>query len=110
VLSSTGDAARFVVVLDRAPLSGRAINDIRSLERRLPALLEAAGLENARAGVTGATALAKETVDGTVDDLRRIAIAAGLVNLLLLVLFLRALVAPCISCSRACSRSPPASG
>jgi len=94
MLSSTGNAARFLVVLDRAPLSGRAIDDIRNLERRLPALLKRADLEDARAGVTGATALANETVDSTVDDLRRIAIAAGLVNLLLLVVFLRALVAP----------------
>lgn len=94
MLSSTGDAARLLVVLDRAPLSGRAIDDVRGLERRLPALLEQAGLGEARAGVTGATALAKETVDSTVDDLQRIAIAAGLVNLLLLVVFLRALVAP----------------
>jgi RND superfamily putative drug exporter len=92
-LSPTGDAARMLIVLETAPLSGPGIDRVRALQRRIPRLVADAGLD-ARAGLTGATALARETVDSTIDDLRRIALAAGLVNLVLLVLFLRALVAP----------------
>ncbi len=94
VLSPTGNAARMLIVLETAPLSGPGIDRLAALERRLPRLLRDAGLENARVGLAGATALAKETVDSTVGDLGRIALAAGLVNLVLLVLFLRSLVAP----------------
>jgi RND superfamily putative drug exporter len=92
-LSPTGDAARVLLILETAPLSGPGIDRLRTLERRLPRLLDEIGLE-ADAGLTGATALAQETVDSTVDDLKRIGLAAGLVNLVLLVLFLRAIVAP----------------
>jgi RND superfamily putative drug exporter len=88
------DAARYALVLGSDPLGGAALDAVRDLEARLPDLLREAGLEGATGGVAGDTALAAETVDLIVDDIRRIAIAALLVNFLFLVLFLRALLPP----------------
>jgi RND superfamily putative drug exporter len=94
VLSSTGDAARFFVVLGSDPLGARGIDNVGRLRRRMPRLLEEAGLPSATALFAGDTALVAETVDRTVADLRRIAPAATLVVFLVLAAFLRALVAP----------------
>ncbi len=94
VLAGEADAARFLLVLDRDPLGGPAIDAVATLERGLPALLADAGLEEATAGLAGDTALAGETVRTIKSDLIRIGIAAFLVNFLLLALFLRAIVAP----------------
>jgi putative drug exporter of the RND superfamily len=87
-------AVRFVVILDEEPLSAPAIDRIRRLERSLPGMLANAEIPRATAALAGDTALARETVDSVVDDIRRIAIAALLANFLLLALFLRALLAP----------------
>ena len=54
----------------------------------------AAGFADVGTALAGDTALAQGVVERTGDDLLRIAVAALSVNLLLLVLFLRALVAP----------------
>ncbi len=94
VYSRTGAAARFFVVLRGDPLGARAITILRRLERRLPELLAAAGLPRAGVGVAGDTALVAETVDGTVEDLGRIAPASLGVVLVILIVFLGALVAP----------------
>ena len=94
VYSRTGGAARFFVVLHGDPLGARAIKIMRRLERRLPELLATARLPRAQVALAGDTALVAETVEGTVEDLRRIAPAALAVVLLILIVFLRALVAP----------------
>ena len=94
VLSRTGGAARLFVVFDSDPLGPAAIQSLRSLRARLPLLLEVAGLPRVRASVAGDTALIAETIDKTVSDLGRIAPVALGVVLLVLILFLRALVAP----------------
>ena len=93
VLSESGDAARMLIVLDHDPLDATAITDLRLLRDRLPGLVEEAGLSGARTSLGGDTALAEGLVGSTEADLYRIAIAGIAVNLLLLVLFLRALVA-----------------
>lgn len=93
-VSPDGDAARFVVILEDDPLSVRSIEVVRALRERLPDLAAEAGLEGATLGIAGDTAIAGETIEGTVDDLVRISVAAMAVDLLLLALFLRALVAP----------------
>ena len=61
---------------------------------RLPGMLAAAGLGGVSASLAGDSALATATVDATSGELLRVGIVAALVNLLLLALFLRALVAP----------------
>lgn len=94
VLAGEADAARFLLVLDHDPVGGPAIDSVEALRDRLPALVEEAGLEDARVRLAGDTALAAETVETIKRDLVRIGIAAFLVNFLLLALFLRAIVAP----------------
>jgi len=94
VLSRSGDAARFLVVLTDEPLGSRAVENLSAIADELPEIGAAAGLTAVRYGLGGDTALARELVQMTRQDLARIAIAALLVNFLLLALFLRALVAP----------------
>ncbi len=92
--TADGDAARFLIVYEFTPLGAQATEHLRELRDRLPALLAQAGLSGARAGFAGDTALSAGLVDATTDDLVRITVTALAVNLLMLVLFLRALVAP----------------
>jgi putative drug exporter of the RND superfamily len=89
-----GNAARYAVIFDDSPLGAPAIHDFRSLDDRLPALLRRSGLEDARAGLTGQTALASQTVDAVVGSSVRVGAVVLAVNFVLLALFLRALVAP----------------
>jgi RND superfamily putative drug exporter len=93
-ISKDGNAARFVVILDHDPLGGLALQDLDALERQMPDLARNAGLRPVTIGFAGDTALADDTVQRTLDDLGRIALATLFVDLLLLVIFLRSLVAP----------------
>ena len=93
-LAENGDAARLAIVFDSDPLGGLAVNQLRRLEAAMPRLLRDSGLASARASFAGDTALVAETAADTLDDLTRVAPAALLVILLILVAFLRALVAP----------------
>jgi RND superfamily putative drug exporter len=94
VVSRESSAVRYLLVLDEEPQGGPAIQTFERLRDRVPALAAQAGLRDARITFAGDTALAAETVDTVTHDLIRIGIAAFLVNLLLLVVFLRALLAP----------------
>lgn len=94
VTSDSAPAARYLIVLADEPHGGPAIDTLERLRETVPPLLADSGLDAATAGFTGETALAAETVRTLTGDLVRIAIAALAVNFLLLVLFLRALVAP----------------
>ena len=93
LLTSDGSAARYLVVLDDPALGAAAIDSISTLQDRLPGLLAISGLRTTRTGLAGDTAAAAFIVDQTTGDLVRIAIAALSANLLMLVIFLRALVA-----------------
>lgn len=88
------NAARMLVVLDDSPLDGRAIETLSALQEDLPALAADAGLATSRIGVGGDTALAAAIIDETKADLGRLAVAGIAVNLVILIVFLRALVAP----------------
>ncbi|NYD40381.1 MMPL family transporter [Nocardioides panaciterrulae] len=88
-----GRAARLLVVLDHPALGATAINTVDHLDSRLPALLRDSGLSTATAGLAGDTATAAYIVDQTSGDLLRIALAALAANLLMLIIFLRAVVA-----------------
>ena len=94
LVTADSDAARFLVVFDSAALGARAIDNLDQLRERLPALLAETDLPTPEVLVGGDTALSAGVVDETTDDLLRISIAALAVNLLMLALFLRALVAP----------------
>ncbi|EWT02184.1 membrane protein [Intrasporangium oryzae NRRL B-24470] len=94
LVTRSGDAARFLVILEHDPLDATAISDVEHLSLSLPGLLQRAGIEGAHYGLAGDTAVAGELVAATNADLRRIAIAVLVVNLILLMVFLRAVVAP----------------
>ncbi|MEU8076384.1 MMPL family transporter [Catellatospora citrea] len=87
-------AARYLLVLSDEPLGARAVQTLSRLQHDLPGLVRAAGLTDVRTSLGGDTAIAQLIVDQTKQDLGRIALAALVANLLFLVLFLRALVAP----------------
>jgi putative drug exporter of the RND superfamily len=94
VFSQDGNAARFVVFFDSDPLSATAIADLGRLQDRVPVLLAGAGVEDVTVGVTGQTAIAGELAAVTRENLQRTLIAVLVVELLVLALFLRSLVAP----------------
>ena len=93
-VSRDGNAARFAVVFDSDPLEAPAIDDFRALRDDMPRLLRSAGIGGTRVAFGGQTALADDTVSSVLDDLSRVAVVVVLVNLVLLALFMRALVAP----------------
>jgi RND superfamily putative drug exporter len=93
-VSRTGDAARYAVVIDQEALDAKAIDVLRRIQDRMPALLGNAGLASAHVSYAGDTALAQETVHAIRRDGVRVGLAVLLVNLILLALFLRAVWAP----------------
>jgi len=93
-MSRSGNAARYFVLFDDDPYSAHAVSLLEALEERLPALLAETGLGGAETLVAGDTASARDAVGATHRDLVRIGIAVMIVNLILLALFLRSLVAP----------------
>lgn len=93
-ISPTGEAVRFLVVLDVDPLGARAIDAIDRLRQALPDLLERAGLPAATASLAGDTAISEETVRKTESDLSRVVPVVSLIVFVVLAIFLRALVAP----------------
>lgn len=96
VFSPGGDAARFVVVFDSDPLAASAIADLERLEPRLDTLAAEAGLGDVDLSVTGQTAIAGELADLTRDDLRVTLLAVLIVELVILMAFLRAVPAPVV--------------
>ena len=93
-LADDGNAARYFIVLASDPLGAQAISSLRHLERTMPQLLARAGLAGDQVAFAGDTALSAETINDTLSDLRRIAPASLGAMLLILIVYLRALVAP----------------
>jgi RND superfamily putative drug exporter len=79
-----------LVVLDRDPLGAEAVEVVDALDRALPSVLAEAGLEQTSAALAGDSATASFLVHQTEDDLVRIALAAMIANLVMLLVFLRA--------------------
>jgi putative drug exporter of the RND superfamily len=94
MLAASGGAARFVVVENTDPLDATAISRVQQLQHDLPALARAAGLRGARFELAGQTALTGDSIGSVFADLGRVALAIVAVTLVLLVLFLRSLLAP----------------
>ena len=92
--SRSGDAVGYFVLFDDDPYSAHAVDVLERLQKRLPGLLDRAGLPGAQTLIAGDTAAARDAVGVTHEDLLRIGLAVVLVNLILLALFLRSLVAP----------------
>ena len=94
MVARDANAARVAVIFDSDPLGAPAIHKLEALRDRLPRLVAASGLGRPQVRVGGETAVAQETVDSVLNDLKRIGLVALAVNLLLLIIFLRALIAP----------------
>ena len=94
MVARDGRAIRFALVYNTDPLNATAIGQVRVLTARLPALGGAAGLRGVRYEVGGQTALTSDAITSTASDLWRVGLAIMLVTLLLLIVFLRALLAP----------------
>jgi putative drug exporter of the RND superfamily len=93
-VSAEAGTSRLLLVFDSEPTEHAAIEHLEAIERALPGILAASGAPAARASLAGDTAIASASVDAMRTELLRVGIAALVVNLLLLALFLRALVAP----------------
>jgi len=94
LVSENGDAARYVLVLAADPDGAEATAILARLEDEMPTMLEAAGLGEAEAGMTGDTSIAAELNADTWSALARVAPAALLVLLVLLWVLLRSRTAP----------------
>ena len=90
----SGGAVRYFVAFRHHPYSAAGIADLDRLQGSMPGLLGAAGLGGSTVLYAGDTALAHETIARVRGDLVRVGIAAALVNLVLLAVFLRSIVAP----------------
>ena len=95
-LTPDGRAARYVLVSDADPLSPAAVRDLAHLQARMPGLARSAGIGGASVEYAGQTALAQSAVDAVSGDALKIALAVLLVNLVLMALFMRALLAPLV--------------
>jgi len=93
-LTSDRRAARFVLVADRDPLGPGAVSDLEHLQDQMPGLVHDAGLGNPTVQFAGQTPLAKAAIDAVTRDAITIAIAVLVVNLILMIIFMRAIVAP----------------
>ena len=96
VLSTDGDAARYLVIFGTDPLASTAVADAESLQEQLPALLGESGFGDARVSVTGQTLIAAQVADLTRESLEITLVAAMLVELIILALYLRAIAAPLV--------------
>ncbi|HZD80590.1 MAG TPA: MMPL family transporter [Actinomycetota bacterium] len=94
VVSERHRAARLMMILDHPALSADAVETIRRLVATTPSLLDRADLPGVRFAYAGDTALASETIRRTVSDLIRIALVVVVIDLMILAVFLRSLVAP----------------
>ena len=94
VLARNGDAARYVLFLRDDPLGSAAVRRLSNLRERLDGLSEAVGLDGVRWSVAGDTMLVAETIEDATNDLWRVAPAVMVAIALVLIVFLRGLVAP----------------
>lgn len=93
-LAPGGGAARYVVIFRHDALSAPGLEDLGNLQLVMPTLLARTGLGDAHVQYIGASALGADFLSTARADAVRVAIVVGLVNLVLLMVFLRAVVAP----------------
>jgi RND superfamily putative drug exporter len=96
VLSEDGDAARYIVIFDSDPLAAQAVEDVRALQDRLGSLMRQSDLGDTRASMTGQSLIASEVASLTRTSLEITVGVAILIELVILVLYLRALLAPLV--------------
>jgi putative drug exporter of the RND superfamily len=96
LLSESGNAARFLLIYDSDPLGARAIGRVRQLESNLPQLVTQSGLSDAQVSIAGQTLFASTVAQLTRRSVEITVAAALVIELVILVLYLRALVAPIV--------------
>ena len=90
----SADAARIVVIFKHDPLGASGIEDLNHLQSAMPQIARQTGLTDTRISYAGDTALADDTVSDIYKNMVRVAAVVLIVNLLLLIVFLRSLIAP----------------
>ena len=90
----SADAARIVVIFKHDPLGASGIADLNNLQLAMPQIARQTGLTRAQISYAGDTALAADTVSDIHKNMVRVAAVVLIVNLLLLIVFLRSLTAP----------------
>ncbi|HEX5300836.1 MAG TPA: MMPL family transporter [Streptosporangiaceae bacterium] len=93
MLARSGGAARYILIQRTDPLGPTAIGQVNALRSDLPEMARAAGLRGVRFEAGGETALAGEAIQATTSSLWRIGVVIGVLIVILLALFLRALAA-----------------
>ena len=96
LVSQSGDAARFLLIYESDPLGAEAIGHLRQLESSLPDLVAQSGLSDAKVSVAGQTVFASTVAQLTRRSIEITVLTALAIELVILVLYLRALVAPVV--------------
>jgi RND superfamily putative drug exporter len=96
LLSDSGNAARYLVIYDSDPLGAQAIGYVRQLESNLPALVTQSGLSDAQVSIAGQTLFASTVAQLTRQSVEITVVTALAIELVILILYLRALVAPVV--------------
>jgi putative drug exporter of the RND superfamily len=92
--STSGDAVRFLVIFDSSPYGAPAIASLQNIQSRMPGLIRAASLSGVRPAYAGDTPIASDTISTIHRDLLRIGLVVLAINLLVLIIFLRSVLAP----------------
>ena len=96
LLSDSGNAARYLLIYDSDPLAAQAIGHVRLLESNLPELVTRSGLSDANVSIAGQTMFASTVAQLTRQSVEITVATALAIELVILVLYLRALVAPVV--------------
>jgi len=96
LLSQSGNAARYLLIYDSDPLSADAVGYLRQLESSLPDLVTRAGLSDAKVSVAGQTLFASTVAQLTRRSIEITVVTALVIELVILIVYLRALVAPVV--------------
>ena len=96
LISESGNAARYLLIYDSDPLGARAIGHVRQLESDLPQLVTQSGLSDAQVSMAGQTLFASEVAQLTRRSIEITVATALLIELVILILYLRAFVAPIV--------------
>jgi putative drug exporter of the RND superfamily len=96
LLSQSGNAARYLLIYDSDPLGAEAIGRVRQLELHLPDLVAQSGLSDTEVSVAGQTVFASTVAQLTQRSIAVTVLVALAIELLILILYLRALVAPVV--------------
>ena len=96
LLSESGNAARYLLIYDSDPLGAQSIGYVRQLNESLPDLVARSGLSDAQVSVAGQTLFASEVAQLTRRSIEVTLVTALVIELLILILYLRALIAPAV--------------